>query len=90
MRLCGRQAKRSSGKKDEREPLPRAYTVLCRFIYPNLSVRLSFLHGFYPVFSLFRTENCEFFCGFSTIFFAALKIYADNVHREKPGIGAVF
>jgi hypothetical protein len=39
------------------------------FIYPNLSVQLKKVHGFYTFFSLFRTENCGLFCVFSTIFF---------------------
>jgi hypothetical protein len=37
-------------------------------IYPNLSVRLKKVHGFYTVFSLFRTENCGIFCVFPTVF----------------------
>jgi hypothetical protein len=67
--VCGLQAKRSSGKKEERETLPRSYTVLCRFIYPNLSVRLKKVHVFYTVFSLFRTEICGLFCVFPAVFF---------------------
>jgi hypothetical protein len=52
--VCGLQAKRSSGKKEEREPLPRSYTVLCRFIYPwDLSVRLKKYTVFIRVFSVF-------------------------------------
>jgi hypothetical protein len=38
-------------------------------MYPNLSVRLKKVHGFYTVFSLFRTENCGLFCVFPTVFF---------------------
>jgi hypothetical protein len=68
-------------RKKRENPLPRAYTVLCRFISPNLSVGLRKAYGFYTVFSLFRTENCGFFCVFSAFFF---RPYANNVHREVP------
>jgi hypothetical protein len=33
------------------------------------SIRLKKVHGFYTVFSLFRTENCGLFCVFSTVSF---------------------
>ena len=56
-------------RKKREKPLPRSYTVLCRFIYPNLSVRSKKVHGFFTVFSLFRTENCGLFCVFPTVFF---------------------
>jgi hypothetical protein len=68
-------------RKKRENPLPRAYTVLCRFISPNLSVGLRKVYGFYTVFSLFRIENCGFFCVFSSFFF---RPYANNVHREVP------
>jgi hypothetical protein len=41
--VCGLQAKRSSGKKGERESLVAMFS--CRFIYPNLSVRLRFFYA---------------------------------------------
>jgi hypothetical protein len=33
MLLCGLQANHGPGRKEEREPLPRAYIVLCSFTY---------------------------------------------------------
>jgi hypothetical protein len=53
MPVFGLKVKRSSGKKEAREPLSRAYTVLCRFIFPNLTVVFGYvlctvLSGFLP------------------------------------------
>jgi hypothetical protein len=66
--LYGCKQSAAQERKKREKPLPRSYTVLCRFIYPNLSVRLKKVHGFYTVFSLFRTENCGLFCVFPTVF----------------------
>jgi hypothetical protein len=50
---------------------PRFYFAgFLRFVCDMaLSVRLKKVHGFYTVFSLFRTENCGLFCVFPTVFF---------------------
>jgi hypothetical protein len=66
IQVCGLQAKRSSGKKG-REPLPRAYTVLCRFVCPNLDIRLkkTVLYGFLS----FSHWKLWVFLRFHTFFF---------------------
>jgi hypothetical protein len=47
-------------RKKREKPLPRSYTVLCRFIYPNLSVRLKKVHGFYKGFLHFPSIFLDF------------------------------
>jgi hypothetical protein len=71
-------------RKKREKPLPRSYTVLCRFIYPNLSVRLRKVYGFIR-FSLFFALKTAVFSAFSHGFFpTASRTYANNEHREVP------
>ena len=59
-----RKNKARLGQKEEREPLPRSYTVLCRFINSNLSVRLKK----YTVFIRFSLFFALKTVGFSAFF----------------------
>jgi hypothetical protein len=67
--------------KEEREPLPGAYTVLCRIVYLNLSVRLKNRRFSFPFFAVKTAGFSAFFpCFFPT----ASRRYTDNAHREIP------
>jgi hypothetical protein len=71
MPVFGLKVKRSSGKKEAREPLSRAYTVLCRFIFPNLTVVFGYvLHTVFIWFSPFFALKTVGFSAFFTRFFA--------------------
>jgi hypothetical protein len=56
-------------EKREREPLSRSRTVLCRFIYPNLSIRLK-KYTFFIHFSLFFALKTAVYSAFFPRFFS--------------------
>jgi hypothetical protein len=90
MPVFGLKVKRSSGKKEAREPLSRAYTVLCRFIFPNLTVVFGYV--LYTVFIWFSPFFALKTVGFSAFFTRLFAHRVNNVRRlctlGSTGIGA--